>query len=386
MRLRSIPSLTALFAASTLLLLAGCGQFFPPNTDTGSGTSTSSTSDFLFTGNVATLGIASFGISSSGLAAVSGSPFSTGITPVALAVSRNNEYLYASGGGADFEVDAYTIGSTGALSAGTAYTGVGPSALRVDTTGDWLIGSDSEAGEVYAFAIDPSTGVLTEPDSTSVALLPGCSPTVDVPAGLPAGLAISSGDNYVYASCGTAGVYALSFNSSTGVLTELGQVKPASTDGADSGLAIATTSSASYLIAAETVTNGVRVFTIGSTGGLTALGSPVATGTAPDAVLVDATNSYVYVANRNPGSAGTISAFTLAASGALTSVGSATSTGLLPVAMVEDNTKAYIAVACAGGSSDLETYSIGTGGALTSFYNSATGTDPTTASSIAATH
>ena len=103
-------------------------------------------------------------------------------------------------------------------------------------------------------------------------------------------------------------------------------------------------------------------------------------------MLVDSTGSYVYVANRTEGN---ISAFLLTNSGALTAIaGSPFSTGSLPVEMVEDKTKTYIAVVCAGGSPDLQVFTIGTTtpGALTSLGTATTGTDPTEASSIAATH
>jgi len=135
------------------------------------------------------------------------------------------------------------------------------------------------------------------------------------------------------------------------------------------------------------VTGGVRVFSIGTNGVLTETsGSPYTTATGAWAVLVDSTGSYVYVANR---AQGTISAFLLTNSGALTAIaGSPFSTGALPVAMVEDKSDTYIAVVCAGGNPDLQMFSFGgsTAGALISFAKSTTGTDPTEASTIAATH
>jgi len=59
----------------------------------------------------------------------------------------------------------------------------------------------------------------------------------------------------------------------------------------------------------------------------------------------------------------------------------------LPVALAEDKSKAYIAVVCAGGSPDLQVFSISstTPGALTSFGTAKTGTDPAVASSLVAT-
>lgn len=378
--------MAALALCGVALLLAGCGQFFPPQTSTGTGTGTSS-GDYLYVGNLETnnLGIAAFSFANSTLSAVSGSPFSAVAAPVTLAVTPNDDYLYVGGGDSE-AVAEYPIDSDGALGSGTVMLNYSPAALAVDTTGNWLLGVDSVTGEVYAFGIDTSTGGLTEPLSSSLAYLTDCDPLTDM-AGLAPGLVVSSSDNYVYASCGTAGVYVLSFDSSTGALTYEGRVTPATANGADSGLAIATVDSSSYLLAAETVTNGVRVFSINSSGGLTQVsGSPFATGTGPDAVLVDSTDSYVYVANRT---AGTISGFTLGSGGALTAIsGSPFATGALPVGLVEDKSDTYIAAICYGGNADLETYTIGSSpaGALVSFKNSATGSDPTAASSVAATH
>jgi 6-phosphogluconolactonase (cycloisomerase 2 family) len=178
----------------------------------------------------------------------------------------------------------------------------------------------------------------------------------------------------------------MSFDTSTGAMAQVNTVlSPKVTDAADYGLAISP--SGGYLFAAETVTGGVRVFTIGTNGTLTETsGSPYSTGTGAWSVLVDSTGSYVYVANRTQG---TISGFLLSNSGALTQItGSPFTTGTLPVAMVEDKSDAYIAVICAGGGPDLQVFKFDstTAGALDSFATAKTGTDPTQASSIAATH
>jgi 6-phosphogluconolactonase len=379
----------AWIACGALLLLAGCGQFFPPNNrGGGGGGGGTSSGDYLYIGNLAAnnLGIAGFTFASSSLSTLSGSPFTAGgVAPIALAVTPNDKYLYAAGGAAQ-QTNVYPINSNGTLGTGAVAGGIGPAAIQIDTTGNWLIGIDALLGEVYAYQIT-SGGVLSSLDS-SIATLPNCSPASDM-AGLNPALVIAPNDNYVYASCGTAGIYVLSFSSSSGQLTEIGRYTSSTTNAADSGLAIATLTSSSsttyYLLATETVTNGVRVFLIGSNGQFQEISkSPFSTGAGPDAVLVDSSNTYVYVANHG---AGNISAFTLGSSGALTAIsGSPFGTGSLPVALVEDKSKTYVAAICNGGNSDLETYTIGTGGALTSFKNSATGSDPTQASSVTATH
>jgi 6-phosphogluconolactonase len=389
LRLTSMRQRVALAACGALLLLAGCGKFFPPLNSGGGGGGTSS-GDYLYVGNLNSndLNIAGFTFASSSLTSLSGSPFTAGgIAPMALAVTPNNEFLYVSGGVSQ-TINVYPINSNGTLGTGAVAGHVGPAAMQVDTTGGWLIGLDPELGEAYAYQINSSNGTLSQQLTSSVATAANCGLT-NVPAGLNPGLVITPNDNYVYASCGTAGIYIFSFNSSNGQLTNIGQLPGPKNGGADLGLAIATLTSGSstsyYLLAPETVTNGVRVFSIASNGQFSEIAqSPFSTGAGPDAVLVDHTDAYVYVTNRTSGN---ISGFTLGAGGALTPIsGSPWGTGSWPVALVEDNSHTYIAAICSGGNADLETYTIGTSGVLASFKNSATGTDPSQASSVAATH
>src|ERR1700728_1366270 len=364
---------------SSLLALTGCGQFFPTLGSGGGGTGSSS-GDYLYVGNLGTnpLTLAGFSIASGALSTISGEPFDVSLEPTALAVTPDDTYLYL--GSAAGGIYVYTIGSNGAItlgnSGGPVATGVSPSALRVDSTGKWLIGASAFSGQAYVYQIG-SGGLLTA-ISSSVVTLNSSNPATD--------LEISPTGGYVFVSCGTGGIYELSFNSSNGALAQInGVLNPKVNDAADMGMAVSP--SGSYLFAAETVTGGVRVFSIGTNGVLTELsGSPYLTNTGAWSVLVDSTGSYVYVANRT---AGSISAFLLSGTGALTQIsGSPFTTGTLPIAMVEDKSDTYIAVICAGGGPDLQlfTFSGATAGALTSFTKEATGTDATTASSIAATH
>jgi len=364
---------------ASLLVLAGCGQFFPPLTSGGGGGTGSSSGDYIYAGNVGTnpLTVAGFSIASAALSSISGSPWSVALEPTALAVTPNDTYLYA--GSAAGGIYVYTIGSTGAITIGNGgvpvATGVSPSVLRVDPTGNWLIGGSTSTGQAYVYQI--GTGGTLTSISTSIVTLNSSDPVTD--------LEITPTGSYIYVSCGTAGVYTMSFDTSTGAMAQVNTVlSPKVTDAADYGLAIAP--SGSYLFAAETVTGGVRVFSIGTNGTLTETsGSPYTTGTGAWSVLVDSTGSYVYVANRTQG---TISGFLLN-NGALTQItGSPFTTGTLPVAMVEDKSDAYIAVICNGGGPDLQVFKFDstTAGALDSFATAKTGTDPTEASSIAATH
>lgn len=377
--------LSALICAG-VLFLAGCGgKFFPPlssgSSGSGSGSGTGSVGDYLYAGNLGTnpLSIAGFVIANSALSVISGSNWSVSLEPTALAITPTDDYLYM--GSAAGGIYVFTIGSSGGLTLANdgapVASGITPAVLRVDPTGKYLLGADAFAGEAYVFQIG-SGGVLTSISSSLVTL------NASVPA---TDLEITPSGSHVYVSCGTAGIYTLSFNTSNGALAQVnGVLNPKQSGDADYGMAISP--SGSFLFAAETGISSVRVLSINSsTGVLTeAAGSPVKTGTGPYAVLVDSTGSYVYVTNRTDG---TISAFLLSGTGALTAIsGSPFSTGTLPSAMVEDKTASYIAVLNAGGNPDLQVFKFdaSTAGALDSFATAKTGTDPTDASSLAATH
>lgn len=364
-----------------VVLLSGCGKFFPPQSSTGGGGNGggSSSGDFLYAGNQGTnpLTIAGFSLANSTLSVISGSPWQVSLEPTALAITPSNTYLYMGSAGGGIYV--FVIGSNGAVSLGNSgapvATGVEPSVLRVDSTGQWLIGADALAGEVFVFQIG-NGGLLTS-ISSSFITLNTATPAQD--------LEIAPNGSLVFVSLGTGGVYTLSFDATDGALVQVnGVLNPKLSGGADYGMAV--TPSGSYLLVAETAVGGVRVLSIGSGGVLTEIsGSPFKTNTGAFAVLIDSTGSYAYVANR---ANGTISAFSIASTGALTALsGSPFTTGSAPSGLVEDNSHTYLAVVCAGGNPDLQMFSINsTTGALTSFKTATTGTDPTDATTIAATH
>lgn len=379
--LRPLRRATPVAGLGIALALTGCGKFFPPQTGGGGGGGGGGTSgDYLYVGNLGTnpLTVAGFSLANSALSVISGSAWQVALEPTALAITPNDAYLYM--GSAAGGIYVYTIASNGAISLGNngtpVATGVEPSVLRVDSTGNWLIGADAFAGEAYVFQIG-NGGALTS-ISSSVVTLNSSDPATD--------LEIAPNNNFAFVSCGTGGIYTLSFNSSTGALAQVnGVLNPKQNGDADYGMAISP--SGQYLFAAETGIGAVRVMSISSSGVLSELStSPVKTGTGAYAVMVDSTGSYVYVANRTQNN---ISAFLLGTTGALTAIsGSPFATGTLPVAMVEDKTRTYISVVCAGGSPDLEIFQFNgsTAGALQKLTTATTGTDPTVATSLAATH
>ncbi len=350
-------------------------MFFPKETTCTTNCSTTG-GNYIYVGNATTANIAGFTISSTAINSISGSPFTLGVSPSALAVTPSNTYLYAASlaGG----VYGYSIGTGGALSvinSGSAViSGISPTAVAVDTSGNWLILVDPTP-TAYVFSIN-SDGTVTS--AGSVPLAAGSSPGY---------MAFTPGDNILYVSLGTVGVGILTFNSNTGVLTNNNQIlKPKQTADAVQGLAV--NSAGTFLYAAETGINSIRVLSINATtGALTEItGSPYTAGTGPYGILLDSTGSYLYAANR---ASNNVSGYLVSSSGALTQIsGSPFAAGINPLAIAEDNTHTYICVVNAGGTPDLQTYTIQTTvpGALTPYKSAATGTDPTNALAIVAAH
>jgi 6-phosphogluconolactonase (cycloisomerase 2 family) len=352
------------------LALSGCGQFFPKETG-GGGTTTGAN---VYVGNNNTATVSGFSISSSGITGLSDSPYKLGVSPSALTITPTNSFVYVASlaGG----IYAYSVGSNGALTVannGSAVvSGVSPNAIKVDPSGKWLLAVDSTP-TAYVFAIN-SDGTVTS--QGSVPLLAGSSPNH---------LVFTSSNSFVYVSLGTGGIAILSFNATSGVLTNNNQVLPPK-QSVDAIQGLAVNSAGTYLYAAETGINGLRVLAItATTGALKEItGSPYTTGTGPAGVILDSTGSYLYVTNR---ASNTVSAFLASSSGALTAIsGSPFATGTNPIDLAEDNTHTYIAVVCAGGSPDMQVFKIDTTtpGALDTFKSTATDTDPANALAIVA--
>ncbi len=368
-----------------LFMLAGCGKFFVPNSGGGGCTTNCVATDFMYVANQSTTApsLAAFTFASGTLAAATSTPYTLSVLPSSIVINPANTFLYV--GSLSGSIFLYTINSDGTLTAqnnnNPVASTVGVAAMKIDSTGAYLLVANAGSLSMSVFSINSSTGALT---------LVGASLTLQ--NGNATGttlnhLLITPNNQYVYVSQGTSGVDILTFSSATGVLTEVGHLNSGnSATNSDQGLA--SDPSSQYLFVTETGVNAVRVLSIGTNGALKEVsGSPFKTGLGPSAVMVDPTGTYVYATNRTDN---TISGFTLTATtGALAALpGSPYATGKTPVDIVEDNTKTYVATVNSGGSNDLAVFKFSTTspGDLGTFANATTGTDPTIASAIAATH
>lgn len=182
-------------------------------------------------------GIFAFEETSKGLTKISGSPFSTGSVPTAIAVTPSRAFAYVLSAGGN-GVLTYTVNSsTGALAAtaGAVATGSGPVAIAIDASSSHLYVLNQISGSISAFLIDTNTGALTALSGSPFTTVTG-----------PVSMAMAPKGDAIYV------------------------VSP---------------------------TNGIASFTINSDGTLSPGQAPLAAGMSPAFVTVDPTGKFVYVAD-----------------------------------------------------------------------------------------
>ncbi|MGB6191535.1 MAG: beta-propeller fold lactonase family protein [Terracidiphilus sp.] len=381
-------------AALVLLLVAGCKGFWDAPDNGGTGTNLSG---YFYVINTQNSQIAGYAINSSGvLTAVAGSPYTlpASVLPIsAIAVSPNNNFLYASTGGGIF---LYTIASDGSLTLGNSSASISNDqavSMQVDATNSWLLNVSAASGYVYAIAISPTAGTITSNTELFAKL----------PVSTVRQVVISPDNSRLFVAMGTGGTATLPFNAaSSNPLGAVSTIGVAGTGGAALSVAVdplgipgQTTPRVFYIgeTAAVSGSNSgaVRVFNFST---LTEVsGSPYASqGLAPYWILPKSRGDYVYAVNRqtSSGSTGVIAGYSIATSGssyALTPFGSTVNAGTNPQAMIQDSTGSYLLVTNYGGTPDLSGYTFSSAdGSLVSKISSATGTDPTLASAIAGLH
>jgi 6-phosphogluconolactonase (cycloisomerase 2 family) len=374
-----------------LSLTAGCGTFFVyPGSQSGGG-SGSTTSDYVYVANQTTATVAGFSVGSGTLTALSGSPYTLGYTPVALAVNPSDSILFISGytSAGLGVIYAYSIGSTGTLNIlnnGLAVsTGYAEVSLDISPDGQWLLGLDANSASlnqvsVDEFQINSSTGALTLPVLVPYSFTGSA-------AVVPKQVKFSPNGQLVFVALGTAGDLVYTFNTalSSGALN-LVQTLSFSTSTSDN--AVAVSPSGSYVAIARSGTgNGLAVYAITSysTGALSSVtGSPFSAGTQPYSVAFNQAGTDIYVADRS-GSA--IYGYSFGSGGVATALSTSPyKSGSAVTALAADKSGSYVLAAAFGGSPDLTMYGFDSLGNLVSDATPTTGTDPTGPIAIATTH
>lgn len=359
-----------------VVLLAGCGNFFIYPGSNGGGSSGGA--DYVYVANATTGTVSGFSIGTGSLTAVANSPYALGFQPTSLAINPANTILYVAGSS---QIYAYSIGSSGALTLmnnGAAVAIANVVAMDISPDGQWLFALDGNGVALDEYQINATTGQLTQ--------LTGASYSITKSIVVPHGVKVSPNGAFVFVALGTAGDLVFTLNETTGVVAASQQLSPASTTTSDNALNVDPTSTYLY-IARSGTSGGLAVYTIATnTGALSAVsGSPFPAGTQPFAVALKG-GTDVYVANRGDS---TISGFSVASGGALTALtGSPYTSGSAVTALAPDKSGNYLLAAANGGSPDLTLYSFDatTTGKLDLTVSTKTGTDPTGPVAIATTH
>jgi hypothetical protein len=379
-------------------LLAGCKGFWDAPSGGGGG-GTGASSGVFYVANEATSQVAAFSIVSGTLSSISGSPYTLSAEPRTLAVSPGGGLLYVGtlGGG----IFAFTVGSGGGLTALNNGAAIAPNeiplAMQVDPSGTWLVDAfptlNNAGVQVDAIPIT-STGVVDQTRAEQ-------SPAFNLAGASVYGLAISSDGAHVFVAAGTAGTLVIPFasgNSSPLGATNAVTVQPLHTGGSALSVAVDPTNRLFYigetLGSSSAKSGGLRAISYSSLGGTltNASGSPIDSGgLAPNAILPEASGSYVYVANGQGTTAtGNIQGFAITTGGTTTaptytvaSAGNSISAGTQPAGLAEDNQASYVLEINSGGSPDMAAFTM-SNGTLTSALTAKTGTDPVQASAIVA--
>lgn len=370
---------------SSVLLLAGCGDFFTK--DGGGGGGGNTVGSYTYVGTQTGV-LTSYAVSSTGaLTTLAGSPYQLSSAAInSLAVTPANAFLYAGVAGAGVFGLGINSGSgvPTLINTSALVQDVAPIALVVDPSGKFLLvaGLANGAAAVGEYAIN-SDGTLSEVGGSPVTItFPANTDTTNLSV---SGIAVAPNSSYVFVTLGQLGIAPLPFNTS-GALSQntvlLGAKTTSNIANQDLGVAVNSTSSA--LFVGETNV-GIRVFTIGANSVFTEIsGSPFAAGGQPRALAFDGSGDYLYAANASDN---TISGYSVLASGSLTALSGSpfSSVGAQPNALALDQSKKFLIGANIQGSPDVQVFSFDatTAGKLDP---GATATNAMNAAAIASTH
>ena len=201
----------------------------------------SASGNFLYVANDFTGTVSAFKIGSSGgLIALGPSPYSVGIAPSGLGIPPGGAFLYVANTGSN-DVSAFAIcdkvvttcanpnSPDGTLTpvAGSPFSaGLGPVAIAADPSFNFLYVLDKQSSQLSEYAYAPGSGVLS-PLSTpavSTGLTPFSFVIIAGTTGTNLGNTLTNPTDFVYvANNGASTVSAFSLNTTTGILTPLGQ-------------------------------------------------------------------------------------------------------------------------------------------------------------------
>ena len=288
-------------------------------------------------------------------------------TAESVTIDPSGKFVYVANAGDDYSSDgsvvSYTINattealtSTGAIMGNCPGLCV-PESVALDPSGKfaYVPNGGGESNGVAMYTINATTGSLT---STGMIPVEGYAVSVAVhPSGK---FAYAANANNTPGMAGNVSMYTI--NATTGALTSIETVETGTIFGEPNPNAMAVDPTGSFAYVANSGSNNVSMYSINTTTGiLTSLGL-IASGTNPLSVAVDPTGKFAYVTNSGSND---VSMYTInATTGVLTSTGMVAA-GQSPtsIAIHPSGNFAYVTNS---GSNDVSIYSIdGVTGALT---------------------
>jgi 6-phosphogluconolactonase len=244
--------------------------------------------------------ITAYSVKKDGKLSSLGSNPATGVNPVALAIDHGGHFLFAANEGSD-TVSVFSIGANAALTAAGTFpvvtpvagaTPATPSSVAVTPSGSFVFVANAGQNTVSGFAVNSSTGALTN--------VPG-SPFVAGTA--PSGVTVTPNGQYLYvANEGSNNISAFTICASAvpGCTAADGSlISPTVVSAGLAPVSLAVDPAGNFLYATDRDSNQLSGYRITpSTGVLTALsGGAVSTGVSPVFVAIHPAGNYLYVAN-----------------------------------------------------------------------------------------
>lgn len=245
---------------------------------------------FLYAANLSSNNISGFVIDAVNgrLTPITGSPFSNGTQPYAIAAHPLGNFVYVANSSSN-SVSAYAVNtSSGALTpiSGSPFAaGSHPQAVAISASGKFLYVANFASNNVSVYFINSTTGSLRQVSGSPF------------PSGSqPFSLKADRLDKFLYvANSGSNNVSEYRINATTGALIMIAAPVPAGL----SPRSITVDNSGRFAYVANTNSNNVSAYSINATtGALTQItGSPFKAGTGTRSVNVDPSNQFLFATN-----------------------------------------------------------------------------------------
>jgi len=389
---RSAAPVFAALCLTATLLLSGCQNFFvcEGKASCPSGGGGSGTTNFAYVSDATngTTYLAAYDIGNGSLAAISGSPYNLGYTPVAMNVSPNDAFLYVASipGATNPGIYLYSVNTSGQLSGpsggGVLISGTIAS-MDVSPDGNYLFALSTSGTQLTEYQANTSTGALTL--VTSV-ILPGTTCTLaGTPISQTCTVKVAPSGNFVAVALGTAGTMIFPYNSTSGLTSSTpAQIPSGSTQAAPSGDFSVTLDKNDFVYIARTAALAVWQITDASGDATLQSTTAISSSAVPRSVTLNGAGTYVYTANQG---AGNISAFGIGSTGSLSAISGSPFTGPPNVsALGVDKTGTYMVAAGYSTSAGVQLFTLGTTGSIALVTSAGTGSSTAYPVVLALTH